>query len=64
MVQFLEDAIKCKEGEDFNTDQRNLLSVGFKNLIGEQRNAIRTIDAIEKNPKYGKFGDALGTYKQ
>ena len=33
-------------------------------LIGEQRNAIRTIDAIEKNPKYQKFGDALGNYKK
>ena len=40
------------------------MSVGFKNLIGEQRNAIRTIDAIEKNPKYQKFGDALGAYKK
>merc|ERR1712032_374887 len=45
-------------------DERNLLSVGFKNLIGSQRGAIRTIGAIEQNPKYQKFGDALGTYKK
>merc|ERR1712139_749553 len=55
---------KAKSGEDFTIDERNLLSVGFKNLIGSQRGAIRTIGAIEQNPKYQKFGDALATYKK
>merc|ERR1711937_849541 len=64
MVGFLEQAIAAKSGEDFTIDERNLLSVGFKNLIGSQRGAIRTIGAIEQNPKYQKFGDALGTYKK
>ena len=41
-----------------------MLSVGFKNLIGSQRGAIRTIGAIEQNPKYQKFGDALSGYKK
>lgn len=63
MVDFLEQAIKAKHGEDFTVDERNLLSVGFKNLIGSQRGAIRTIGAIEQNPKYQKFGDALAGYK-
>jgi hypothetical protein len=52
-----------KNGEDFTIDERNLLSVGFKNLIGSNRSAIRTIGAIEQNPKYQKFGGALKTYK-
>ena len=64
MVNFLEKAIQAKSGEDFTVDERNLLSVGFKNLIGSQRGAIRTIGAIEQNPKYTKFGDALQTYKK
>ena len=34
MVKYLEEAIKLKNGEDFTIDERNLLSVGFKNLIG------------------------------
>ena len=34
MVAFLEKAIGMKSGEDFTIDERNLLSVGFKNLIG------------------------------
>jgi 14-3-3 protein epsilon len=40
-----------------------LLSVGFKNQIGSKRTAIRTISAIEQNPKYQKFNEALSTYK-
>lgn len=64
MVTFLEEAINSKSGEDFSIDERNLLSVGFKNLIGSQRGAIRTIGAIEQNPKYQKFSTALTTYKK
>ena len=64
MVGYLEKAIQQKAGEDFTIDERNLLSVGFKNLIGSQRGAIRTIGAIEQNPKYQKFGDALQVYKK
>ena len=64
MVAFLGEAIKAKSsGEDFTIDERNLLSVGFKNQIGANRGAIRTIGAIEQNPKYSKFGDALKKYK-
>merc|ERR1719162_2357979 len=38
-------------------------SEAFKNLISGARAACRTIAAIEQNPKYSKFGDALGAYK-
>ena len=34
MVEFLKEAVNLKGGEDFTVDERNLLSVGFKNLIG------------------------------
>ena len=64
MVEFLKAAINLKSDEDFTIDERNLLSVGFKNLIGSQRGAIRTIGAIEQNPKYTKFSDALQSYKK
>jgi len=38
--------------------------VGFKNQIGSKRTAIRTISAIEQNPKYSKFNGALLEYKK
>ena len=61
----MEDGIKSKSpGDGFTVDERNLFSVGFKNLIGANRGAIRTIGAIEQNPKYQKFGAALETYKK
>jgi 14-3-3 protein epsilon len=63
MVDFLRPILREKGG-DFSVEERNLLSVGFKNLIGGKRTAIRTISAIEQNPKYSKFGSALGAYKK
>ena len=46
MVSYLEQVVDCKT-DDFTTEERNLLSVGFKNQIGSKRTAIRTISAIE-----------------
>ncbi len=63
MVDFLRPIIQEKGG-DFTVEERNLLSVGFKNLIGSKRTAIRTIAAIEQNPKYQKYGEHLTDYKK
>jgi len=46
MVHYLQEVVKAKS-DDFTTEERNLLSVGFKNQIGSKRTAIRTISAIE-----------------
>ena len=62
MVLYLNRVVETK-AEDFTTEERNLLSVGFKNQIGSKRTAIRTISAIQQNPKYTKFGDGLALYK-
>ena len=46
MVDFLKPVMKEK-GSSLSNDERNLLSVAFKNLISSQRSGIRTISAIE-----------------
>ena len=63
MVDFLAKVLDSK-GADVSSDERNLLSVAFKNLISSKRAACRTIAAIEQNPKYSKYSDALASYKQ
>jgi 14-3-3 protein epsilon len=62
MVDFLEKVLREK-GAAVTSDERNLLSVAFKNLISSKRAACRTITAIEQNPKYAKFSDDLAKYK-
>ena len=63
MVEFLALVLDVK-GSDVTSDERNLLSVAFKNLISSKRAACRTIAAIEQNPKYAKYNSALAKYKQ
>lgn len=63
MVNFLRPVLDAKGG-DVSSDERNLLSVAFKNLISSKRTAWRTISAIEQNPKYSKFGASLADYKK
>ena len=63
MVNHLEQAVKMK-ADDLSGEERNLLSVGFKNLIGSWRTALRSIAGIEQNTKYAHFNDGLQRYKQ
>ena len=48
MVTFLEEAISLKKGEDFTIDERNLLSVAYKNSVGSRRTAWRALSSIEQ----------------
>ena len=56
MVDFLEKIVKEKT-DDLSVEERNLLSVGFKNLIGGGRSAFRTVAAIEQNSKYAQYSE-------
>ena len=46
MMSFLEDMVKMKT-EDLSSDERNLLSIAYKNTISQDRQAIRTLLAYE-----------------
>jgi 14-3-3 protein epsilon len=46
MVDFLKPVLDAK-GSAVSSDERNLLSVAFKNLISSKRTAWRTISAVE-----------------
>ena len=50
MVKFLEDMVKTKN-QDINSDERNLLSIAYKNSISSRRGALRTIMAYESKEK-------------
>ena len=63
MVDFLKPVI-AEKGPALSSDERNLLSVAFKNLVSQQRTAIRTISAIEQNQKYQKFASYMNEYKK
>jgi hypothetical protein len=46
MIRYLEELITIKK-EELNFDERNLISIAYKNYISEIRNAIRVIMAYE-----------------
>lgn len=50
MCYLLHELIKLKKG-DLSENERNLLSVGFKNVVGQLRNSWRNIDEQKKNAK-------------
>jgi 14-3-3 protein epsilon len=50
MMEFLEEMVKGKK-EDLTSDERNLLSIAYKNTISLRRQAIRTLMAYELKEK-------------
>jgi 14-3-3 protein epsilon len=50
MMSFLEEMVKGKK-DDLSSDERNLLSIAFKNSISQRRQALRTLLAYEMKEK-------------
>jgi len=61
MLIFLKPVIE-KTGE-LSMEERNLVSVAYKNLSGSKRTAWRALTAIEENPKYVKYHEKTKAYK-
>lgn len=65
MMEFFEQAITSKRGsQQFTADERNLINVGFKTMIGPQRRAITKIQAVEQNSNFNRYSQAVQTYKK
>ena len=62
MVSFLEDMLKSRD-KDLNSDERNLLSIAYKNSISGLRSALRTIMAYENKEKKKKIQHFYLTFK-
>jgi len=50
MVEFLETMVS-KRDSDLNSDERNLLSIAYKNSVTSKRTALRTVMAYEMKEK-------------
>ena len=50
MMEFLEEMVISKK-EDLSSDERNLISIAYKNTISLRRQAIRTLAAYENKEK-------------
>jgi 14-3-3 protein epsilon len=50
MTEFLEQMLKSR-GSDLNSDERNLLSIAYKNSVSSRRTSLRTIMAYEVKEK-------------
>ena len=50
MTEFLEEMLKARE-KDLNSDERNLLSIAYKNSVSSRRTALRTVMAYEVKEK-------------
>jgi 14-3-3 protein epsilon len=50
MIEFLEAMLKARDA-DLNSDERNLLSIAYKNAVSTRRSALRTVMAYEMKEK-------------
>ena len=49
---------------DFNFQDRNLISVGFRNQIQHLQTAVKVAHYVGKNPKYRKYHETLPDFKK
>ena len=51
MANYMSELVQS--GQELNYEQRHLLSVAFKNVVGERRASWRIINSLSLNPDYG-----------
>lgn len=65
MAEFMKLVAKNSSGMEMTVEERNLLSVAYKNVIGARRAAWRIISSLEQKGKdHGKVETLKNTRKQ
>ncbi len=49
---------------DYTRAERNIMQVAIKNVLGEKRVLVRTLDSVLENPKYNRYDKRLKQYKK
>ena len=62
MVEYMKRVVK--KDDELTLEERNLLSVAYKNTIGLRRTAWRMVSAIERKEKYAVFKEVTAEYKK
>ncbi|GAB4835708.1 hypothetical protein Ancab_000618 [Ancistrocladus abbreviatus] len=64
MVEFMENVAKAGDVEELTVEERNLLSVAYKNVIGARRASWRIISSIEHKEESRGNEDHVATIKE
>eukprot|EP00347_Sterkiella_histriomuscorum_P009005 403342896 len=64
MIRYMKEV--ANSGQELSNEERNLLSVAYKNSVGSRRGAWRTISAIQQREEYrgSRFVDLIKGYRQ
>jgi len=64
MVEFMEKVVKTVDTEELSVEERNLLSVAYKNVIGARRASWRIISSIEQKEESRGNEDHVNLIKE
>ncbi|KAK7304315.1 hypothetical protein VNO77_45183 [Canavalia gladiata] len=64
MVEFMEKVVKAVDVEELTVEERNLLSVAYKNVIGARRASWRIISSIEQKEESRGNEEHVGVIKE